>query len=326
VVRAQAFKGLGEVRKALRTAVAQPEWKASIVKANLSGEASLIATVHDPNNQPVRGLAATSFIIKAGTPARAIRKYTAEEHDCRSSLNVAFVLCLPEQNPHVAEARFTKAIQACIGIRRSKDKWMIVKLNPNAAVRPERLRSDETETSVRNKFSILNVDYVGPSVPTQDLAKFEYVNLPQRVDGMLREQPITAGTDTNRLLIEHLLRVDIACTGPNIIFFGANNHAHLVPELLAKGKELNAAIHVCAETAAWDAPDVHQLVATTGGSLYKVSDQLEHPDRCFALYSSLLHHYRLTWSGTDTPESVELDVFSENGRASTSCEAQQRAA
>lgn len=322
LVRAQAFKGLGEVRKALRSAVTRPEWTASIVKATLTGDAHLIATVHDESGQPVRGLSGTSFIVKSGSPAKAVRRYAADEYDCRSALNVAFILCLPEQNAEAAEARFTKVVQSCASLRRSKDKWAVVKVNPFATATRHDSSSSESYGQYK-KMSILHVDYVGPGAAAQELPRLEYTNSPQRIDAMLRERPLTVsspGDDLNRSVLDCLLRVDVASSDPALIFLGAGPQPHLIPDLAAR-KDLAGSVHVCAEHHAWQTDDVRAVTDATKGSFLTPAEPGDLQPRAFALYSSLMHHYRIGWSAPDTPEPVELDVFAEHGRASASVEA-----
>jgi hypothetical protein len=325
LVRAQAFKGLGEVRKALRYSANQPELRASIVKVNPEEPASsLIATVCNDTGQPIRAIPPTGFILRGGTPARPARHFTVEEYDCRSSLSVAFVLCLPGQEEAAAEEAFGKAIEACNTLRRSKDRWTIVKISPK--LQPVRNRVDTTTRSdlyrARQKWSILHVDF-DPSaiIPAQETPPFEYTNVQTRIDAMLRESPVMIGAGANddaaSVVINSLLRGDTASGNPHILFFGSGPHPHLIEPLQARGPELPACVHVLAQSPAWRSEACQNLARATSGTYQSVDTYNTLSKTCFETYSSLLHHYRINWKETPV-ENLELEVRCEEGRAAAS--------
>jgi HEAT repeats len=331
LVRAQAFKGLGEVRKALRASATRPELRAGIVKVSTEEMPHLIATLHDGSGQPVRGLRPTSFILKAGTPARPVRQFTVDEYDCRSSLSVAFVLCLPEQDEAAAEARFVQAIQACNGLRRPKDRWAVVKLGAklNQKTRFGAPASADAGFRYRQKWAILNVDTTETAAganqsAAQDPHGYEYSATQPRIDAMLREAPLSIGagaTDEGaKTVLDSLLRVDIAWGNPHLIFLGAGPYPHLVEGLAAKGPDVAATVHVVAQSEAWREPGVGELAAKTGGVYRTAADQAAVAKACFETYSSLLHHYRIGWKD-EAADGLELDVYSDSGKGSATYEA-----
>ena len=323
LVRAQAFKGLGEVRKALRASATRPQLRAAITKVEFEQESSLVITVHNSSNQPVQSLPATSFILKTGTPSKPVHTYTVTEYDGRSSLNVAFVLCLPAEDQAAVEARFVQAVQSCSSLRRSKDKWSIVKIAAKTHGDRAGGTSPDGGNVYRQRFSILNVDFEPStaSVP-QEHHWFEYSVNQFRIDAMLREPAITLGgtpgDQLTKTVLDSLLRVDIASSNPHLIFFGAGPKHHLVQELTAKGPELPATVHVLAESSSWAEPTVQSLANATGGMYRALSEPAALLPGCFEMYSSLLHHYRLAWQGNTS--NIELEIYSEAGRGSATYE------
>ncbi|MDQ2844740.1 MAG: HEAT repeat domain-containing protein [Acidobacteriota bacterium] len=323
IVRAQAFKGLGEVRKAMRAAATRPQLKAAIVKASVGSSPELIATVRDAAGQPVHGIAPTSFIVKTGTPARAVRNYTVNEYDCRSSLSVAFIMCLPADDESGAELRFARAIQACNGFRRSKDRWAIVKISPHSAVnRAGTTAYSESVLRMRQKWSILHVDdvpTVPASTPQQNIHGIEYSTNQLRIDAMLRDNPIalseSPSDEAAKTVLNSLLRGDIGWTNPHLIFLGASASTHLIQTLLAKGQDLAATIHVLAQSPSWETGEAARSVEATGGTCRNAADNNALPDICAEIYASLLHHYRIGWQ--EGIGNIELDIYSETGKAST---------
>jgi len=311
-VRTQAFKGLGAVRKALRVHANRPPLRAAIVKAETGESPSLIATVRDLAGQPVHGISPTSFILKTGTPAKPVRSFDVEEYACRGSLNIAFVMCLPDGNEAHAEARFTEAIRACSGLRRPKDRWGILKIGPPAASRNE-------VPGYRRKWAVLNVE-PGPGASSNvlrpDRMTFDYSSHQTDIDNMLRESPIALGDSSfeeARSLLSSLLRVEIGGSNPHIVFLGDGARTHLLSALTQKG-QVAATVHILAQSSAWDSEEVRQIVKTTGGIYRSAPDKNALPEICAEAYSSLLHHYRIDWR--EDAEILGLDVYSERGKSS----------
>jgi hypothetical protein len=324
LVRAQAFKGLGEVKKAIRASEKRPQLKSAIVKAEMGDWSTLVTTVRYLNGQPVHGISPTSFIVKTGS--KPVRSYVVDEYDFRNSLSVAFIMCLPEHNEAEAEARFVKAIQACNCLRRAKDRWAILKIQAKPA--GSRLEIPRAETfKPRNKLSILNVDLepetsnLRAPVATPGPSAFEYSATPAVIDAMLRENPIwlneSASDDAIAgSVLSSLLRVDFGTANPHLIFLADSPKTHLIPALSAKGADLGASVHVLAQSPAWDTEEVRQLVGATGGMHRSTSDNDALPEICADTYSSLLHHYRIGWQNGSG--NLELDIYSESGKASAS--------
>jgi hypothetical protein len=326
IVRAQAFKGLGEVRKALRASVNREQLKAAIVKARFEAGNSLCATVQDSAGQPVRGISPISFILKTGTPAKFVREFNVHEYDCRSSLTIAFVICLPADGEQSADAHFTEAVESCNELRRSKDRWAIAKISgaSSAAGRFGPPASDAANR-YRQKWSILNVDYPAPggtaSAGTPALAahenRFEYSPLQHRIDAMLHDSPMSISggpeDEATRIMLDALLRVDLSWGKPHLIFLGGGPQPVLMEALRAKGADLPAVVHVLAESAAWHDPELQRFVESTGG-VYKRASSSEFIHSCVDLHASLIHHYAVHWKEGAGP--LELDIFAEAGKAS----------
>jgi hypothetical protein len=311
-VRTQAFKGLGAVRKALRVHANRPPLRTAIVKAETGESPSLIATVRDLAGQPVHGISPTGFILKTGTPAKPVRSFDVKEYACRSPLTIAFVMCLPDDNEADAEARFTEAIQACNGLRRSKDRWGILKIG-------SKIPSQNEVPGYRRNWAVLNVE-PGPgassNVLRQDRIAFDYSSHQTGIDSMLRESPIAldeSSFDEARSLLSFMLRVEIGWNNPHIIFLGASARTHLISALTQKG-QVTATVHVLAQSSTWDSEEAREIVKTTGGIYRSAPDKDALPEICAEAYSSLLHHYRIDWR--EDVENLGLDVYSERGKSS----------
>lgn len=322
LVRAQAFKGLGEVRKALRQNAKRPELRAGIIRLETDPAPAAVVTLHDMSGQAVRGVRGTGFVLKTGSPAKPVRHFTVDEYDCRSSLNIGFVLCAPDKDAPAVETRFVQAVQACQHLRRSKDRWSVARVSPLLAKPRPRDPGSEPSWRPRHKWAILNVDVELDSAgmfPIPEPLTYEYSGTPSRIDAMLREPAVVLTSDpadeAASVILNSLLRVDIASGKPNLIFFGTGPHTHLLETLSARGADSGAIVHVFAQSEAWRAPHVKDFVARTGG-VYRTIDSLTNLSAlCVDTYSSLLHHYRISWK--DAPvEGLELDIFCDAGKAS----------
>jgi hypothetical protein len=323
LVRAQAFKGLVELRKSMRASAARPQLKSAVVKAVEGEPLSVLTVVHDLKDQPVRGIRPTNFILKTGTPAKPIREYKLQEHECRSSLSIAFVVCLPAEDEDAVESQFLQTIQRCGELRRPRDRWSVVKLSAKAA--PKRMGgSIDVGAGRRTRWSILQIDSeaMADSTPAQDHPGIDYSTQQDRIEAMQREKPLMLGTDADdeaaKLVLSSLLHCDIASGNPHLIFWAAGRRQHLIEALAEKGTDLPATIHVLAHSPEWHSGKARELAERTGGTFRTVSIN-EIGNACFELYSSLLHHYRIEWSG-GADRRIELEISSETGRASASCD------
>jgi HEAT repeats len=324
LVRAQAFKGLGEVRKALRNSAKRPELRASIVKVLPDEISTAIVTVHDNSGQAAHGIPATSFILKSGSPAKPARHFSVDEYDCRSSLNAAFIFCGPDQEHEAAaDARFVQAVQACQNLRRSKDRWSVVRISPKLKkLRPNNGVSDASRRP-RHRWAILQVDidpeFAVPGAQIPEPLTYEYSGTQPRIDAMLREPAVLLSPDpvdeAAGVILSSLLRVDIASGKPHLFFFGAGPHTQLLDAVQAKGEDAGAVVHVFAQSEAWRATQVKDFALQTGGVYRTVDHSTILGDVCFETYSSLLHHYRIGWKD-GSAEGVELDIHCDSGRAS----------
>ena len=332
VVRAQAFKGLSEIRKALRAQASRPELRSRIIKVTAETP-SLITTVCHDTKLPVQGIPATGFVLRSGSPLKHVRHFSVEEYDCRSSLNVAFVLCPPADDETGATDAFVKAIEACATLRRSKDRWAILKISPKC--RPSRCGGSSSVAKSdalyrqRNKWSILHVDMddlgtLGTASTNQDLHNFDYSNAPARVEAMLRDPAVIIGQgaedDSARVVINSLLRGDVASGNPHLIFLGAGPESHLIEPLQARGSDLPAVVHVLGQSGPFQSDACRELSLQTGGVFRAVNSYAEMEQACFDTYVSLVHHYRISWKEAPA-EILELDIRCEQGRTSCSYQA-----
>ena len=321
LVRKQAFKALGEIRKTLRKVATGPQLQPAIVDLKHQPEPSLVVTVQDEAGQSIRQLLPTSFILKTGTPTRTVQNYTVEEHEGRASFSVCFLMCLSPREEQDADASFVQAVQSCHQLRRPKDKWAVAKISSTRTNTAGRETVSE-DNQFRSKYSILNVD--GVSTSTSSSVQYnpktwclEYSFVQERIDGMLRESPFQAGRlseeEAAKTTAEALLKADGSWGSLHWILFGASSNQSLVKELL--GRELNSTVHILAQSPTWQNSESKTLVEKTGGTYREVSTAEELRHSCLELYSSLSHHYRISWK--EEVNGLELDVYSELGHGST---------
>ena len=318
LVRKQAFKALGEIRKTLRKVATGPQLQAAIVDLKQQPEPSLIVTVQDEAGQSIRQLLPTSFILKTGAPTRTVQNYTVEEHEGRASFSVCFLMCLPPREEQEADASFIQTVQSCRQLRRPKDKWAVAKIS-STRTNTAGSGTVSEDNQFRSKYSILNVDGVSTSTSVHYNPKtwcLEYSFVQERIDGMLRESPFQAGRlseeEAAKTAAEALLKADGSWGNLHWILFGASSNQSLVKELL--GRELNSTVHVLAQSPAWQNSESKTLADKTGGIYREVSTAEELRHSCLELYSSLSHHYRISWK--EEVNGLELDVYSELGRGS----------
>jgi hypothetical protein len=287
---------------------------------------SVTVTDTDDSGRPVNGLPATGFVLKSGTPPKPVVDFSVQEYVCRTAVNVAFVLCLPEGDD-AAEQHFIGAIQDCQNVRRQKDRWLVSKVSPKLKPKRQEAGAPDSAASRRGRFSILNVDFDPETAktsnePVMEQHVAEYSAFQTRIDLMLQQAPVmlgaSAGDDDTLTFLKSLL-VNIAGGNLHLIFLGAGPHSHVMDGLQTKASDLGATVHVLAESQAWQSESVRDVALQTGGVFRVVPDRKTMRQACFDTYSALLHHYRITWK--DAPvDGVELDIYSDRGKASTSFE------
>lgn len=316
LVRSQSFKGLREMKKAVRAASTRPIIAVTLRRLQMQGALSNVtATLLDGAGQPLRGVPPTAFLLKAGTPPRFVRDFSVEEYDCRSSLNIGFILCLPVENEAAVAHRFMHAVEECAPLRRSKDRWTILKISGSTL---RRVPSDVSGALGRywQKWAMLNVtegDEVGPGVPD---IKLEYTTHQHRISAMLAEPVIRISDDRvndSRSLMTLLTHVDMACGKPHLVFV-ASGKPRLIEELEQSRAEINAVVHLVSESKEWDTPVVREAIDRTGGSVTFCEPE-EIADACKNLNHSLLHHYKI--ASAELADPLELEVHSTQGEGST---------
>lgn len=329
VVRKQAFKALGEMKKANKAAAALPSLQTAISKVYVdNGEQHLWATVHDSSGQVLKALPDTSFVVKTGESASVVRDYSVQEYEAKASLRIAFLLCLPLEGANATTQQFYTAVQNCNGLRRSKDRWEAIWMKS----RPQQLPANEpapsaapapaSEGVTRNRFSILNVDFSAPSGSPAPSAGIPDVDRESRPDltGYLSHAPAVAGDDLNRPAdrkpLEALLDSDTLGSKWHLIVLGAGARTESVLNTIRTGSEWGARLHVIApEESSWNTESVRTATRESGGTHLVLDASAEYAKACFGLCSSLLHHYQINWKG-EASGPVTLDVSSESGRGS----------
>jgi HEAT repeat protein len=289
LVRRQALKALSEIRKNLRVMTTRPQLKITIMDVR-SSERTLVATVQDNDGQFVRNIPSTSFVLKAGTPAKAVRSYAVEEREGHSSLSICFVLCLSPKYQEDLHTHFLHAIEACSSLRRAEDKWAIAKF----ILSPGQNSTGAVQNSPYLEYSL-----------AQDV-----------IESMLGAKPFPENLDPDRdmnaLAAESLLGANGAVDYPQWIIFGAGEEQGLIQSLL--DTNVMATVHVLAEAPAWQTSAARQLTQKTRGSYRQIASAEKMQQACTEVYSSLLHHYHISWE--EDAERVELDIYSESGKGS----------
>lgn len=323
IVRAQAFKGLGELRKAMRAAASLPQFRASVIQVKRNERETAIVTVTEPNGEPVRRIQPIHFIVKAGHPSKPLREFAVEEYESRTSLNVGFVLCLPVHASEALERSFVDGLQGLTQHRRSKDRWSVVKINGRVC----QSRVDGmagTLLRTRQKWAVLNVNASVPTAVAPFEPKFEYSNTESRLEQMIHDNPLTLSevpAEDAARVIDNLSRVDIASGRPTWIVVGAGDKGPLLTNLLDRGQELEAVVNVLALSEEWNKSG-RMLANQTNGMFELLTDASCVKERMQQIYRSLVHHYRVSWPISTS--HVEIDIHSKLGRASAAENPQER--
>ena len=317
LVRRQALKALGEIRKHLRKINERPPLRTAII-AGSGEERTMTATVQDSSGQFVSNILPTSFILKTGVPARAIRNFKVEEQEAPNSLSVCFALCLSPGYQEELHNRFVEAVEACGPLRRAKDKWAIGKF---VLARSRQTSTAEEASRIRSsRYSILNVDAVNTPRPAQHAYYLEYSQAQDRIESMLQTKPFPESRnpdwDMNSYTADSLKQASGGWGRPHWIIVGASGEQDLVEMLLEM--EIDATVHVIAQSPEWHTADARRLAGKTGGVYRHVASADDLQQACTEIYSSLLHHYGISWE--EDAERIELDVYSEMGKGSATVE------
>ena len=323
LVRRQALKALGEIRKNLREMTARPQLDITTVSFCYDDEQIVIATVQNNSGQFVRDISPTCFVLKTGDPGGSVRTYAVEEHKGQPSLSVCFVLCLPPGPDSALDTQFVQAIQSCNHLRRAEDNWAIAKMvfsSKQSAGSPEPSPVD-APLKDRVQDSVLDLDAaVSSTQQTHQSYRLEYSLAQDRIDDMLRCEPFSTDSipdqDAAALATQSLLKANGASNHPHWIIVGLSEDHSFVRKLLAE--DLAATVHVIARAPAWQTLESKQLAQTTGGVYRELNDMDQLQQASVQVYSSILHHYRISWA--KDASRLELDIYSEAGRGSALCE------
>lgn len=315
IVRSQGFKALAELKRAARAS--RSPLDVSIVRMQTNGgQRDLVATVHDDARQPVRRIPATAFIARAAGTNRIIRNFSVEEYDCRSSLSLAFVVCLPESGQDEIESECLDAIEACAALRRSKDRWAIAKISGRTGVRMTASEVDPSTRPKRGRVLNLEEDQVvaAPSLPLGP--RIEYSVHASRLNAMLNDAPVRLDPNPDnaatKSVLETLFRSDATYTKSHIVFIGAGPQVELFRTFAQRAGDLSAVLHVLALSPSWASQEIQDLATSSGGSFQSVTQSKPLRRACETLYASFLHCYRFTW--TDDLNPTDLEVWTVTGR------------
>jgi hypothetical protein len=323
IVRSQAFKGMGAIKRSLRAGSSRPLLKVAVPRMQMgASRTTLIATVHDPAGQPVRGLPGTSFITKAGVPARLVRDFSVEEYDCRSILNVGFVICLPEHNEAGAEQRYLEIVEGCVPLRRSKDRWGLVKIRKRSGPRRSGPDAKDSGSRYRQRLILLNMSGEDAEASRATLfdPKFEFSALQQRFTGMAGDHTLQlaegAEEEEARMLVDQLVRVDIASSKPSLMFIGSTPPPAVLEEILSR-RDL-AVLYFLSDEEGPNAASLREQAERTGGA-YRCASEKGLGDLCRTLCSSLLHHYKVASGEICEPMEVEINSSVGRGNSNPGC-------
>ncbi len=315
VVRSQAFKAMADLRRQMRSNT-RPQLVACVLRvAGNADRFTMMAGVHDSAGLPVRRLTPMSFILRGKPATNVLRRFAVTEYDCRSSLNVGFVMCLPTEGEQSLDALINEAVLGCHPLRRSKDRWVIVKLSGRLST--QRNTEEETAGRQRQRYTLLNVNAADTDVLPSGEPRLEYTLHQPRIISMLGEQALVldrSGEDhKTRAVANVLTRVDIACGKPHLVFVGIGP----VPPILY-GLDKAAVLHVIAVGEDWKTAEIQNLAQCSGGYYQNIGGLDEVGAACYRIHLALLHHYKISWN--DVFQPAELEISSAVGRAVASYE------
>jgi hypothetical protein len=186
-------------------------------------------------------------------------------------------------------------------------------------------RSTAEESVTRSRFSILNVDFSPSSGSAPSAARIPDADRESRPDltKFLSHAPAAAGDDPNspadRKALEALLESDMLGSKWHLIVLGAGARPESVLNVIRTGSEWGARLHVIApEESTWNTAAIRMATQESGGTHLVLEAGAEYANACFALCSSLLHHYQVNWKG-EASGPVTLDISSESGRGNATC-------
>jgi hypothetical protein len=311
IVRSQAFKGMAEVKRSIRASQSRPQLEIAIARVlETQNRWTAIATVHDAQDRPVKGLPGVNFISKVGSPSRLIRSFSVEEFECRGTLSVAFVIGVKTQDDAAVD-RYLKIIEHCVPLRRSKDRWGAIKLACElGAARPAGDQAD-----FRSKYTVLNV---AAETPIPFNPRFEYSAHQHRLTGVAADPVVRLAQGSEKeeasLLVGQLLRSDVAAGKPHVIFLGGAPPATVLESFRERGADC-ATLHFALDFAVHDRPDLLRSAHETAGS-YRIVAEAELGTWCRKICSSLIHHYRVSSTESLSSEGsiLELELNASAGR------------
>ena len=289
LVRSQAFKALGQIKRAGRTV--NPSLYVSVLANGSDADKSISAVVLNSEHQPVKHIPATGFILRCDS-GKPIHEFKVTEHENRGPLSVAFVACFGPETNSAADAACSAAIERCFALRRSSDRWSVTRLKKSGLreeytpsdwpVRSNRTIFRDSDTPVRTQKSrgdTLSVEFPGPGSP---------------LDQLLQREPQSVFTESQiETFSFNLRKPELGTSAPHMILIGLDNDM--------KANIVRRMAGFC--------PSIINVPSNT--------DRESVVSACYNHVASRLHHYEIS-VGADTPATLEVRHSDVTGTCSLS--------
>jgi hypothetical protein len=310
-VRTNAFRGLKCIKTALAASGETPDLQLSFVAFRQTEDtANLGVVVQDKSGNAKTGISPVSWILLDG--GRVVREYAVEAVDSGELLSVAFLTAGPSEWNPVESCSAVEGIRLCLPLRRTEDRWAILRLRPTGASAVSYL-APAKDTLLQLK----DVRVAEEAAPVNISARFS--RSPVDIDRSLQADPQKVPATA----IEAVRIGAMEVLGPHG-FPGATRHLICIgPEglegLLAVGAatltESTVKLHVIALPGNARASELRALTESTGGFFLTAADAMSIPQACSLLYIALRQRYDLCWEGRPSELRVELHAASGHAAA-----------
>jgi len=302
-VRKHAVQSLRQVGTTVDAATRDGGSCLTVVKTHLQGDASFLsAIVRDPTGGAVQNIPGTAFILRVDS--RVLREYTVEERSCTESVDVAFV-CIQDaaQPAPFNDDLVAGAIRSCVPLRRPNDRWAVIRVS---------LTKTRAVTARRDYFQLSDA---APVQKTYEGA-LEFSSSQSQISRAIDLVPALVDHTREEVFVrvlESVLAAGRQSRQRHLILFGACDAAVLPgrplrDEILRQGVR----IHLIDSGSGAQQTEIKEATSLSGGS--GVSAQRDSlVQACQAVYSSILHQYRVAWNGT--LGKIELEVYPQRNDA-----------
>lgn len=162
-VRRLALKSLGDIKRSLAEARSQTPWQLGMLKRDLEqGTHSLITTVCDRSDAPVRAIPPTRFFLKAC--GNYVRKYALEEYGASAPVHAALVLCLPPEEGDLVSTQFEAAAARCARVLRKKDDLTVTTIPYETSLRCSAIGINESKAILKMALNEIEFEQVNLNV------------------------------------------------------------------------------------------------------------------------------------------------------------------